>query len=40
MLDTKENIEETVKSLHELAKELGITEEEINSPEYDYLDED
>lgn len=40
MLDTEENIKETIKMWDDLAKELGITEEEINSSEYDYLDED
>lgn len=40
MLDTPQNIHETIKELNELLKKDGITEETIMSPEYDYLDED
>ncbi len=39
MLDTKENIKETENEFNELIKELGITEEDINSSKYGYVDE-
>ena len=39
MLDTKENIKETENKFEELIQELGITEDDINSSEYDYVDE-
>lgn len=40
MLDTPETIKETEKEWEELTKELGITEDEIMSHKYDYMDED
>ena len=40
MLDTKENIHDTIKEWDKLLKQDGITEETIMSHEYDYLEED
>lgn len=40
MLDTTENIKETEKEWQDRAEKLNITEEEIMSEEYDYLDKD
>lgn len=39
MLDTRENIQDTKKQWEEIDKELGITEEIINDPKYDYMDD-
>ena len=40
MLDTSENIKETIAELHEMFEEDGIAEEMIDSHEFDYLDEE
>lgn len=40
MLDTKKNIEETNAFWEEVDKELGITEDDVNDPKFDYMDED
>jgi len=40
MLDTKDNIKETIKELNEWIEQFQFTEEEIDSHELDYLEED
>lgn len=40
MLNTDENIRIAEEEMARLTAELGITEEEINSSKYDYMDED
>ena len=40
MLDTAENIKKTEKEWKDRTEKLNITEEEIMSDKYDYLDED
>lgn len=40
MQDCKNTLEQAKRMMDELVKELEITEEEINSPEYDYIDKD
>lgn len=38
MIDTNENIQETEREWEKLIEESGITDEMVDSPEYDYLD--
>lgn len=40
MLDTEKSLRQESEKWDELAKEMGITEEMINDPKFDYLDED
>lgn len=40
MLDTSENIKKANEIWDDIDKELGITEEDVNNPEYSYMDED
>ncbi len=40
MIDTEENIKETIKEMEKLMKECGVTDETSSSPEYDYIEED
>lgn len=40
MLDTKNGLKQESEKWDEIAKEMGITEEMINDPKYDYLEED
>ena len=40
MLDTKNGLKQESEKWNKIAKEMGITEEMINDPKYDYLDED
>lgn len=40
MLNTKKTIKEAADMWKEMMEENGITDEDINDSEYDYMDED